>query len=41
MLDDCQCCGLLEEDCSMLAPQAEKACLPNWVRVRFTMAALV
>ena len=30
MLDDCQCCGLLEEDCSIcwefgsLGPQAEK-----------------
>jgi len=25
----------------MLGPQAEKARLPNWARVRFTMAALV
>jgi len=41
MLDDCQCFGLLEEDCSVLGTQAEKARSPNWVRVCHTTAALV
>jgi len=44
MLDDCQCCGLLSAGGGrllMLGPQAEKARLPNWVRVRFMTAALV